>query len=98
MSETILDTADTADAPAIPVFALAASELDVFLEGAPAPVQAQARIADFKAKAGQVVVVPDAQGAPERVLFGLGAEPNAMALRGLPSKLPAGIYRIAQAP
>jgi leucyl aminopeptidase len=45
-----------------------------------------------------VLVVPDAGGAIERVLFGLGANPDPMAFRALAAKLPAGTYKIAQAP
>jgi leucyl aminopeptidase len=95
MSEVILDAAEGA---AIPVHALTAGEADAFLEASGPDVRAQARLADFKGKAGQAVVVPDQEGAPAQVLFGLGAEPTAMGFRGLATKLPAGSYRIARAP
>jgi leucyl aminopeptidase len=44
------------------------------------------------------MAVPTPDGALDRVLFGLGASPEAMAFRALPAKLQAGTYRIAHAP
>jgi leucyl aminopeptidase len=52
-----------------------------------------AELAGFKAKPGQCVVLP---GEAPRVLYGAGD--GAMALRGLPSKLKEGDYRLEQAP
>jgi len=96
MSEVILEASEGA---AVPVHALADHEAAAFLEAEPPFAQAFARFAEFKGKAGQVVVVPTPDGgAPDRVLFGLGARIEAMAFRALPSKLPAGTYRIARAP
>jgi leucyl aminopeptidase len=94
MSDVILDSAPDA----VPVHALTAEAVEAWLEAAPAGVRAQARLAEFKGKAGQTLVIPDADGAPEQVLFGLGAEPAAMGFRALAAKLPAGRYRIAEAP
>src|SRR5207253_2044773 len=70
MSEVILDAFDGA---AVPVYALADHEVAGFLERAPDAVRAQAKLADFKGKAGQALAVPGAEGAVERVLFGLGS-------------------------
>ena len=95
MSEVILDTSEGA---VVPVYALAEPEVAAFLEGQPDHVQAFARFAEFKGKSGQACVVPNAEGAADRVLFGLGATPQAMDFRALPSKLRAGTYRIAEAP
>jgi leucyl aminopeptidase len=95
MPEVILDAADGAS---VLVHVLAAGEAEAFLEATPETVRAHARLAEFKAKAGQAVVAPDADGAPAQVLFGLGGDPQAMGLRALPAKLPAGTYRIARAP
>jgi leucyl aminopeptidase len=95
MSEVILDAFD---GDAVPVHALTDHELPGFLEAAPETVRAQATLAEFKAKSGQVLAVPDAEGGAELVLFGLGGAPEAMAFRALPAKLPAGTYRIASAP
>ncbi len=95
MSEVILAAQDGA---AIPVHALAQAETEAFLQAGPAFVAAFARLGSFKGKAGQIVVVPDAEGAAGQVLFGLGDSLDPMAFRALPAKLPAGLYRIAQAP
>jgi leucyl aminopeptidase len=95
MSDVILDGFDGA---AVPVHALADHEVAAFLEAAPEALRAQAKIGDFKGKAGQALVAPDPLGEPGEVLFGLGSTPEAMAFRGLPSRLPGGTYRIARAP
>lgn len=94
MSDVILEAAETA----IPIQALAEAELAAALEAAPAFVKGFAAFSEFKAKAGQVLLVPGDDGALHTVLFGLGASPDALAFRGLAAKLPAGTYRIAQAP
>lgn len=95
MTEVILEASDV---PAIPVYALAESDVAAALTAAPAFLAPFAALCEFKGKAGQVLVVPDAKGAIERVLFGLGAKPDPMAFRALAAKLPAAVYRIAQAP
>lgn len=95
MSEVILEASEGA---VIPLYALAEHETQAFLDGQPAFVQAIARFAEFRGRAGQVVAVPDAEGVLERVLFGLGASPDPMAFRALPAKLPTATYHIAQAP
>jgi leucyl aminopeptidase len=95
MSEVILDAFEGEPTP---IHALADHEVADFLEQAPEAVRAQARLGEFKGKAGQALAVPDAEGAVQQVLFGLGAHPEPMAFRALPSKLSAGTYRIARAP
>ncbi|MET0274122.1 MAG: M17 family metallopeptidase [Phenylobacterium sp.] len=95
MSEVILEASDAA---AIPVHALADGELAGFLDASPPFLKAFAAMSEFKGKAGQVLLAPGEDGALHSVLFGLGAAPDAMAFRGLPAKLPAGSYRIAQSP
>src|SRR5690606_3633398 len=50
---------------------------------------------------GQALLVPGEDGRLHHVVFGLGAANGGldpMALRALPARLPAGDYRIAQAP
>jgi leucyl aminopeptidase len=95
MTEVILEASEHA---AIPVHAVAEGDLTAFLDGGPAFVKAFAALSEFKAKAGQTLVVPNAEGGLDRVLFGLGAVGEAMGFRALPAKLPAGDYRIATAP
>ena len=94
MSDVILEAAETAT----PIQALAEAELAAALDAAPAFVKGFAAFSEFKAKAGQVLLVPGEDGGLHTVLFGLGAAPDAMAFRGLPAKLPAGTYRLFQAP
>jgi leucyl aminopeptidase len=95
MSDVILEAAD---GPAIPVHALAEREAGAVLDASPPFLKAFAELAEFTAKAGQVMIAPDEQGAKSAVYFGLGAEAGPMAFRTLPAKLPAGTYRIATAP
>ena len=95
MSDVILETSDE---PAIPVQALAEGEVAAALDAAPLFLKAFAILSEFKGKAGQVLVAPDADGAMAGVWFGLGPSPDPMAFRVLAAKLPAGTYRIARAP
>jgi leucyl aminopeptidase len=95
MSEVILEASDHA---AVPIHALIDGDLAAVLDASPPFVKPFAAMAEFKAKAGQVLLVPSPEGTLHSVLFGLGSAPDAMAFRGLPAKLPAGTYRIAQAP
>ena len=95
MIDVILETSDS---PPIPVYALAESEIAEFLTSAPPFTRPFATLSDFKGKAGQVLVLPDAAGALHSILFGLGATPDAMSFRALAAKLPPGVYKIAQAP
>jgi leucyl aminopeptidase len=95
MSEVILEASDGA---AIPIHAVLEADLEGALAKAGAFVNAIAALSQFKAKAGQVLLVPGEDGALRRVLLGLGASPDPMAFRGLPSKLTAGAYRIEDAP
>ena len=94
MTEVILEASD---ASAIPVHAMLAANVDSAM-----PADGMARVlaqaADFKGKAGQVLAVPNADGTTREVLFGLGDSPSPMTFRALAAKLPAGTYRIAEAP
>jgi leucyl aminopeptidase len=99
MSDVILDAAD---GPTIPVHAMTEAQTGPALESIPAGAKAFAAISDFKGKAGQLLLVPGADGALAHVLFGLGALGGAggepMVFRTLAGKLPAGTYRIARVP
>jgi leucyl aminopeptidase len=90
--------APTCDGAAIPIHALAEAELAGFLEAQSPAVRRLAELAQFRAKAGQVLIAPVEDG--ELVLYGLGAGSSAdgMAFRTLPSKLPPGNYRLAALP
>src|SRR5688572_2906385 len=91
MSEVILEAWDGA---VTPIHALNEAQAQAVLEADPF-MAALAKTAEFKGKAGQILLVPGADGALSRVLFGAGERP--MAFRALPAKLPAGVYRIAEA-
>lgn len=96
MTDTLI--AGPAEA-ATPIFALTQPALEAWLARQDADVTAFAAFAEFKAKAGQVCSVPGGpEGGPKLILFGLGDSATAAAFRGLPSKLKAGNYVIAEAP
>ncbi|WP_374469109.1 M17 family metallopeptidase [Phenylobacterium sp.] len=94
MSDVILDAAEAAR----PIEALLEAELAAALEAAPPFVKGFAALSEFKARAGQMLLVPGDDGALHTVLFGLGAAADPMAFRALAARLPAGSYRLARAP
>ena len=94
MSDVILDVWD---GPAVAVHALTEAEAMAALEVDPFAV-ALAKTAEFKGKAGQVLLIPNAEGALDRVLFGAGDAQHPTVFRALPARLPAGVYRIAAQP
>jgi leucyl aminopeptidase len=102
MSEPIIASSSRSpqDGAATPIHCLYESELAAFLEARPSFVKGFVALQEFKAKAGQVLVVPTPQGVVDRVLLGLGAEgkADAMLFRALPGKLPAGDYRLSATP
>ena len=85
---------------AIPVHPLFEAELEAYLAARRPSARAFAAQAQFKAKAGQVLVLPTASGEIERVLMGLGSRTTVDPglFRGLAAKLPAGDYRLARLP
>ncbi len=84
--------------PAIPVTPLAKGALDDWSASAPSAQAAWVRASGFKAGAGDVLLLPDENGAVARVLFGLGDESDAFVYGALPGKLPAGDYELDPAP
>jgi leucyl aminopeptidase len=84
---------------AIPVHPLAESEVEAFLAQKRAPVRVYATANTFSGKAGQVLAIPGASGAVERVLLGTGSGRVDLSLfRILAGKLPAGEYVLAKVP
>jgi leucyl aminopeptidase len=83
---------------AIPVTALSKGALAAWLAGQPAAVAAWVAGAGFKADRGAVLAVPGPEGAPARVLLGLGngegAEEGGWSHGGLALTLPEGAYRL----
>ena len=51
--------------------------------------------ADFTAKENQAVTIPGPDGAPGRVIAGIGSAPALSSIGSLPRKLPAGDYSLA---
>jgi leucyl aminopeptidase len=97
MSETpVLVTAGDA-ADAVPVRFVEADRLDDGLAGLPEAAGRFAEAQGFKAKAGQLVLLPDETGSIARALFGIGrksdAERSPLVAGQLATKLPAGLYR-----
>ena len=92
-------SADPAEA-ATPIRALTEADWAAFLETQPPLIARLAKAAQFKAKTGQVLVIPGEEGQWDLALFGLGeaVSADAMVFRALPAKLPAGDYRLAEVP
>ena len=83
----LLVAADTGEA-AVPIRVAAPGKA---LEGA---AGRWAALNLFEGKAGQVLVVPDAEGGVDQVLIGAGAAFDPMSVRGLSTRLPGGLYRL----
>ncbi len=92
MSDLLLEAFD---GPVIPLHLLTEAETSAALE-ADGFAAGLARTADFKGKAGQMLLVPGPDGAVDRVLFGAGDSWSVLC--ALPAKLPAGVYRIVKTP
>ena len=90
MSDVLIESADIA----IPIRVLTAQAWPAFAKKASPLTREVAEQSDFKAKAGQIVVVPGTGSAPGQVLFGLGEASDPVLFRALPGKLPARDYQI----
>ena len=93
---TILVTAPSSDAT--PLHVVAADELGAFLEARAPNQAAYARACGFRAKPGELLILPDANGAPARVLLGAGAGDDPFVLGVCPFGLPEREYALATAP
>ena len=82
-----------ADGPAVPIRLVTAAELEAVLAALPPDQRAQAGIARFRAKAGEVATLADGNG-PALVLAGFGDGQAALPMRALPAKLAAGHYAL----
>jgi len=90
MSEPIVAVSDEA---AIPIHLVTSAEADAAVAALSPPLRAQATLAKFAGKPGEVVVLTTGDG-PIEVLAGLGDGAAVMALRALPAKLPPGFYAL----
>jgi leucyl aminopeptidase len=90
----VLIAAEAAQAP-IAIQLVASSDVAAALEAAGPAAQALAGREGFKAAAGSILVVADAEGKVVKILAGTGQGDSAAALRALPARLPAGDYALA---
>ena len=97
MSDVLISAAPGAS---VGVHLLREDGFEAFLAARPAADRVLADLAEFKARAGQVLVLPAEGGGAAAALFGLGAGEAAdpMVLRALPGRLPAGDYHLASVP
>ncbi|MEJ0066835.1 MAG: leucyl aminopeptidase family protein [Caulobacteraceae bacterium] len=93
MSEPIVAASDEA---AVPIRLVTGGGAEATLAALSPALRAQARLAKFAGKPGEVAVLTTGDG-PSEVLAGLGDGTAVMALRALPAKLPAGLYALATA-
>jgi leucyl aminopeptidase len=91
MSDPLLDAFDDAQTLVRP---LTEAALPAFLEGADDWLKALAEVAEFKAKSGQLLLVPGIEGGLSQVLFGIGEGSDPAAFRALAARLPAGDFRL----
>ncbi len=90
-------TPDSSGAPA-PVTALCEEALEAWGQTASA-LELGLAGPEFRARAGQVVLVPGPDGSPARVILGLGPHPgDVSAFRTLAGRLPAGTFSLQGAP
>ena len=87
--------AHSPDVAAIPVHAVDRDEAQTVLQGLGARAEAFAAASGFDGAAGQLLLVPDAEGALAAVLFGVAnAAAPGFAVGDLASKLPGGDFRL----
>ncbi|MCC5976696.1 MAG: leucyl aminopeptidase family protein [Salinarimonas sp.] len=93
MPHSLIETDTSLEA--IAIHPVGPEGLDDLLGELPAPAAQFARAQGFKAKKGEIALLPDERGGLAQVLFGLGpAGKRDPLLAGLlPTRLPAGLYR-----
>ncbi|MEC8094904.1 MAG: leucyl aminopeptidase family protein, partial [Pseudomonadota bacterium] len=82
--------------PACCIWALTPELFADWKEAHSGPMLAWAETANFSGKSGQMAMMPDGAGGLAGVLLGLGDRPDLLAIAGLPNKLPAADYRLAE--
>jgi leucyl aminopeptidase len=93
---------DPGPRPAVPLWLLPDHAIEAWLAELPAGAAAWARSHEFRGERGKVLVLPSSDGGVLGAALGLGALPSLAALSswhvaGLPERLPAGRYRLANA-
>jgi leucyl aminopeptidase len=94
MSEILLSSAD---GPTVPVQLVREDGAAAATTGLGGVAAALAALQKFSGGAGQLLLVPAADGGLDRVLFGLGCGGDPLLLRQLPSRLPPGDYHLVDA-
>ncbi len=98
MPETLIAQTTLGADAAIPIHLIRAADWETSPLASDPAAKAAAALAKFIAKPGQLVLVPDGQGAVAKVLFGVGDEAAVPTLRPLAAKLPPGDYTFAALP
>ncbi|MBU3671555.1 MAG: leucyl aminopeptidase family protein [Sinobacteraceae bacterium] len=93
--------ADPSQVPAKPLWLVSEHSLDSWLGELPPVASAWVRAHEFRGERGKVLVLPSADGGVLGAALGLGTLPSIASLSpwhvaGLPERLPAGRYEIAQ--
>jgi leucyl aminopeptidase len=91
MSDAVVAAADEA---AVPIRLVTAAESEAALEALSPAQRAQARLAKFRGKPGEVLALAGESG-PVEVLAGVGDGAAVMPLRSLPARLAPGLYALA---
>ena len=87
-----------ADAPALPIHAVPRTAVAAALGALPVSARAYAEASGFDGSAGQLTLLPGADGHLVGALLGLGAADDALATAALATKLPVGTWRYATPP
>ncbi len=82
----------------VPLTPLTKAGLEAWLATQPASVTAWVTATGFTADAGSMALIPGPDGGLTRVLAGVSALDDVWGLGDLPSKLPAGLYRLDPEP
>lgn len=82
--------------PSTPIHPVVTDNVAHWLDTQDAQVTRWVEHAQFKAKSGEVCLLPDSQGNLSAVLLGLENADDFRAFGALPSKLPKGIYHIVE--
>jgi leucyl aminopeptidase len=83
---------------AVPLHAVTLAGLDGFLNARPAAEAGWLRAAQFAARNGQLVPVPDGAGGVAAHVLGLGKGGDSLALAAFSETLPAGTYAVGEVP
>ncbi len=91
-----MSVSQTQASDSIAIFPVTRQGWENLCESLPPAVQQWATLGGFNGDAGQICLVPDAEGGISQVLAGYDeAEGKRWALAGLPEKLPAGSYHLS---